>query len=153
MKRISAQLLTGNTILFMVALLTWSISVKADVPFPGKLPVTVTSIEAANIIHVSLETWPGFRRNVRIILPGLVLPGQGKNAKACELELAEKAYNFTVNFLSEAQKVSVKDMIMENSASPEAFSSIYTEHGTLDKALQRERLARPADPATNEPWC
>ena len=109
--------------------------------------------EASNIIHVNIETWPGFRRDVRVTLPNLLLPGQGEEVKECELELAQWAYDFAVNFLSEATTVHVKDMQMENSASKDAISSIYTNNGTLDNALRRERLAKPADLAHDKPWC
>jgi hypothetical protein len=142
-----------NLLLFStLALALLTTTAIAETPFPGKLPVTVTSIEAANIIHVNLETWPGFRRDIRIILPDLVLPGQGENVKECELALAKQAYDFTANFLSEAKDVSVKDMWMKNSASPDAISSIYTNNGTLDDALRKEGLAKPVS-SHNEPWC
>ncbi|MCP5244721.1 MAG: hypothetical protein H6937_01650 [Burkholderiales bacterium] len=139
----------------MAAMLTIGVSAntQADVPFPGKLPVEVVSVEAANIIHINVETWPGFRRNIRIFLPDLVLPGQGPNPKECEAELAHLAYEFTVNFLENAEDIRVLDMWMENSASTDAISSIYTKNGTLDNALRRERLARPSDLAQNQPWC
>lgn len=125
----------------------------AATPFPGKLPATLVHIEAANIIHVNIETWPGFRRDFRVTLPNLVVPGQGEDVTACELALAQQAYDFTVNFLSDTTTVHVKDMQMESSSSEDAITSIYTDHGTLDNALRRERLARPADIAAGAPWC
>jgi len=125
----------------------------AATPFPGKLPAMIVHIEAANIIYVNIETWPGFRRDFRVTLPNLVVPGQGEDIMACELALAQQAYDFTVNFLSDVTTVHVKDMQMESSSSEDAVSSIYTDHGTLDNALRRERLARPADIAAGEPWC
>lgn len=125
----------------------------AGVPFPGKLPVEVVKVEAANIIHVRLETWPGFRRDMRIFLPNLLLPAQGLEPKECEYELAQMAYEFTVNFLENATDIHVNDMWMEHSASTDAISSILTNNGSLDNALRRERLARPADLEQNQPWC
>lgn len=125
----------------------------AATPFPGKLSATLVHVEAANIIHVNIETWPGFRRDFRVTLPNLVVPGQGEDVTACELALAQQAYDFTVNFLSDTTTVHVKDMQMESSSSEDAISSIYTDHGTLDNALRRERLARPADIAAGAPWC
>ena len=137
----------------VLAIVLFSTTSMAATPFPGKLPATIVDIEAANIIHVNIETWPGFRRDFRVTLPNLVVPGQGEDVKECELELAQLAYDFTVNFLSDSTTVHVKDMQMENSSSEDATSSIYTNNGSLDNALRRERLARPADIAANEPWC
>ncbi len=143
-----------NTKLFSVlAIVLFSTTSIAATPFPGKLPATIVNIEAANIIHVNIETWPGFRRDFRVTLPNLVVPGQGEDIMECELELAQLAYDFAVNFLSDSTTVHVKDMQMDNSSSEDATSSIYTNKGSLDNALRRERLARPTDIATNEPWC
>ena len=137
----------------ILATCIWAAATMAATPFPGKLPATIVHIEAANIIHVNIETWPGFRRDFRVTLPNLVVPGQGEDVMACEWALAQQAYDFTVNFLSDGETVHVKDMQMESSSSEDAVSSIYTGHGTLDNALRRERLARPADIAAGEPWC
>lgn len=137
----------------ILAVISFSTISMAATPFPGKLPATIVSIEAANIIHVNIETWPGFRRDFRVTLPNLALPGQGEKAKECELQLAQQAYDFTVNFLSNATTVHVNDMEMENSASLDAVSSIHTNNGSLDNALRRERLAKLAPSAHNESWC
>ena len=145
---------TMKTKLFLLlVIVTFSTVAIAATPFPGKLPGTIVGIEAANIIHVNIETWPGFRRDFRVILPNLAVPGQAEEITQCELELAQMAYDFTVNFLSDATDIRVKDMQMEHSASKDAFSSIYTSKGKLDNALRREKLAKPAVIAHNEPWC
>jgi hypothetical protein len=137
----------------VLAIVLFSTTSIAATPFPGKLPATIVNIEAANIIHVNIETWPGFRRDFRVTLPNLVVPGQGEDVMECELVLAQLAHDFAVNFLSDSTTVHVKDMQMDNSSSEDATSSIYTNKGSLDNALRRERLARPTDIATNEPWC
>ena len=118
-----------------LAVVIFSAISMAGTPFPGKIPATIVSIEAANIILVNIETWPGFRRDFRITLPNLALPGQGEDVKECELELAQRAHNFAINFLSDSTTVHVKDMQMVDSASLDAVSSIYTNKGTLDNAL------------------
>ncbi len=145
---------TINTILAVALMLfILPMTASAAVPFPGKLSADIVNIEAANIINVSIETWPGFRRNIRIILPHIVVPGQTEDPSECELELGDKALEFTVNFLSEAEGVSVMDMMMEHSASEYAISSIHTNAGTLDNALRRERLVRLNTVAPDTPWC
>ncbi len=138
---------------FILVTILFSTVTIAATPFPGKLPANIVDIEAPNIIHVNIETWPGFRRDFRVTLPNLLLPGQDELIEECELELSQWAYDFTFNFLSEATTIHVKDMKMENSASKDAISTIYTNNGTLDNALRREKLAKPADLALGEPWC
>ncbi|MCB1934316.1 MAG: hypothetical protein KDF59_00075 [Nitrosomonas sp.] len=139
--------------LFAMLIANFSINAVASVPFPGKLPVQVVNVEAANIIHVNLETWPGFRRDIRIFLPNLAIPAQGPNPKDCEYELAHLAHEFAINFLENAKDIRVHDMWMENSSSEYAISSILTQNGSLDNALRHEKLARPADLANQQPWC
>lgn len=153
MNRLNNIRLSGTKLFTVLAVAIFSTTSMAATPFPGKLPVTIVNIEAANIILVNLETWPGFRRDFRITLPNLVLPGQGEEVKECELELAKSAHDFAVNFLSDVTTVHVQDMEMENSAALDAISSIYTNKGTLDNALRREKLAKPAASVHNEPWC
>ena len=131
----------------------FSTTIMAATPFPGKLPAKIVNIEAAHIIHVNIETWPGFRRDFRITLPNLALPGQGEEIKECELALAQQAYDFAFNFLSNATTVHVRDMQMTDSASLDAISSIYTNNGTLDNALRREKLAKLAASTHDESWC
>lgn len=153
MDRINHFAIMHTKCLAILATVMCAAPLMAATPFPGKLPATIVHIEAANIIHVNIETWPGFRRDFRVTLPNLVVPGQGEDAIACELAMAQQAYDFTVNFLSDVTTVHVKDMQMTSSSSEDAISSIYTDHGLLDNALRRERLARPADIAAGEPWC
>lgn len=140
------------TVFSVLASVMFSTATIAGTPFPGKLPATIVNIEAAHIIHVNIETWPGFRRDFRVTLPNLALPGQGEEVKECELALAQQAYDFAFNFLSNATTVHVKDMQMTDSASLDAVSSIYTNNGTLDNALRREKLAKLAG-SHDESWC
>ena len=114
------------------------------VPFPGKIQVSVVSVDAPSEIVVSYETWPGFRRNTLIKLPGIDI---------CEREKAAKAMEFTQQFIGEAEKIFVKDMRMETSASEEAYSDILTNHGSLSQALKAEGLARPDSVAPDTSWC
>lgn len=123
------------------------------VPFPGKKEVRLLNVEAANIVVVNFETWPGFARTVRIKLPDLDIPGNSDKPKQCELDLAEKALKFTQNYLASINTVTVQDMRMETSADEQAFSSVYTKKGSLGSALQKEGLARPSSVDSDVPWC
>lgn len=123
------------------------------VPFPGKIQVSVVSVDAPSEIVVSYETWPGFRRNTLIKLPGIDIPKDTPQSDDCEREKAAKAMEFTQQFIGEAEKIFVKDMRMETSASEEAYSDILTNHGSLSQALKAEGLARPDSVAPDTSWC
>ena len=122
-------------------------------PYPGKRTVKLIDVEAPNIVVISFETWPGYGRTLRIKLPDLDVPGNSTKPKPCELELAQKALDFTRKFVSDSDTVIVQDMQMEDSASDQAISTIRTNKGSLGAALKKEGLARPSaiDPET--PWC
>ena len=44
-------------------------------------------------------------------------------------------------------------MTMQTSADQNAEADIYTEKGSLTKALKSKGLARPIDTENKEPWC
>lgn len=123
------------------------------VPFPGKLPVTLVSVDSPKEVVVSFETWPGFRRNTTIVLPGIVVPVDTPQADACERELAAKALEFTQKFVDDAKQLYVQDMRMETSADATVLSDIITDHGSLTQALKAEGLARADSVPTETSWC
>lgn len=123
------------------------------VPFPGKLPVTLVSVDAANEVVVSFETWPGFRRNTTIVLPGIVIPEDTPQADACERERAARALAFTRAFFDHAGTLYVHDMRMETSADSSALSDITTDQGSLTQALKSEGLARADSVPADRSWC
>lgn len=125
---------------------------KAYAPFPGKIKVRLLSVESIAVVHVSLETWPGFSRNVRISLPNIQTPDIG-SLKACEQEMAIQALALTEQFLSEAKSISVQNMLMESSASEDALSNIYTDQGGLIEALKSEGFVRSNTTPIKTPWC
>ncbi len=132
----------------------FSTLVLADyVPFPGKIEVSVVSIDAPTELTVNYETWPGFRRNTLIKLPGLAIPHDTPRADECERKKAARLMPFTQQFMGAAKKVFVHDMRMETSASQEAYSDILTDHGSLSQALIKEGLARPESAAPDTSWC
>ena len=130
-----------------------SLSMADYSPYPGKRSVKLISVEAANVVVVSFEAWPGYGRTLRIKLPNLDVPGNSIKPKQCELDLAQKAIEFTREFVADLSTVDVQDMQMEDSAADQAVSSIMTNKGSLGAALKKEGLARSnaIDPET--PWC
>ncbi len=138
-------------------LITLSVAMTANaIPtksYPGKFKSTVANIEAANIIHVNSAVWPGYPRLFRITLPSIKVPQSFATAPACQNELAEKALNFTKEFLSNAKSIEVRDIYMESTGKIDGLSDIYTNNGTLVKSLKQEGLARSADIEESTPWC
>lgn len=130
-------------------------SVQAEyVPYPGRLPVAIQQVESAGAINVSLETWPGFRRSLTIVLPGIVIAGDRPRASACERELAAQALSYTRGFVEEAEQLYVNDMRMETSADTRAFSDLLDQDGgSLSRQLVERGLARPETIAADTPWC
>jgi hypothetical protein len=104
-------------------------------------------------VVISLETWPGFRRNTTIVLPGIAVPVDTPQATECEREKAAKALEFTQKFLGDAKKIFVQDMRMETSADESALSDIITDHGSLTQALKDEGLARADSAPADTAWC
>lgn len=127
---------------------------KDYVPFPGKLQVHLLNVDAANIIYVNFESWPGFRRGVRIILPRITLPADTPLADDCEREKAARALAFTQEFTKNAGKLYIKDLRMQTSADPEGYSDLYSDkQGSLIQSLKQEGLARDDSVPTDTSWC
>lgn len=137
----------------VVGMLYAGVSMADYVPFPGKIRVEVVSVDAPDEILVNYETWPGFRRNTLIRLPGIEIPRDTPQSDDCEREKAARVLDFSRQFIDEAKKVFVNDMRMETSASEEAFSDILTDKGSLTQALKKEGLARPDSVAPETSWC
>jgi len=74
-----------------ILLLMFAVDATGYVPYPGKIPVNLLSIETPIVVHVNFETWPGFMRSFRVTIPGLSLPMDAASAPDCERELATKA--------------------------------------------------------------
>lgn len=143
----------GAVLAATLALLVSTLAFAEYVPFPGKLQVRLLDIEAPNIIFVNFETWPGYLRSVRIILPGIVVAEDTPQSDDCEREKAQKAMAFSREFLFDAEKIFVQDMKMETSADEQAVSPIITNKGSLGAALEKAGLARPESVDPDTSWC
>ncbi len=153
MKRINNLLPRLSLSLFVAALSFSSAALSEYVPFPGKHKVRLISVEAANIVSVNFETWPGFGRTLRVTLPDLVLPGESAEPKPCELELAQKALELTKKYMDSAKEISITDMEMQTSADTEVTTAVYTDKGRLGQALKKKGYARAASIDPKTPWC
>ena len=153
---IKNNILSGVKPFFLIVMgvMVYSSSALSEyVPFPGKLKVRLVNIEAANVVNVNFETWPGFGRTLRVTLPDVVLPGSSEKPAACELELANKALDLTTKYLKSANEISIIDVKMETSADTDVVTAVYTEKGSLAQALQKKGLARPSSVDSKTPWC
>jgi len=130
-----------------------SIALSEYVPFPGKHKVRLVSVDAANIVSVNFETWPGYGRTLRVTLPDLVLPGESSEAKPCELELAKKALALTKKHMKAAKEISITDMAMQTSADTDVVTAVYTDKGRLGQVLKKKGYARAPSVDPKTPWC
>jgi len=121
--------------------------------FPGKYNATLVNVESANVVILSADVYPGYPRNIRVTLPEIAVPVVHSKAPACQIELVQKALDFTVKFMSEAKKIEVRDIKMQSTDQEDAVTHIYTEQGSLARKLKSEGLARPSSVKTDEPWC
>ncbi len=143
----------GATFIAIITLCISFNSVADFEPYPGKHQVRLISVDAANILTVNFETWPGFGTTISVTLPDLTLPGYRMEPSACELELAQKALLFTVDFVSSAKNISINNLRMETSADEYGTANVSTEKGSLAQALIKEGLARSSSVDSETPWC
>ena len=128
-------------------------SAESYAPYRDKLSAKVVSIKSASVIDVSAETWPGFSRTFSISLAGIETPKNASDAALCQQKLAEKALDFVKDYLQNATKIEIHNMTMKTSADQDAEADIFTEKGSLSKALKGSGFARSADIDGQEPWC
>ena len=72
---------------------------------------------------------------------------------ACQLELIDKAFKFTSDYMHEAKSISISNIRMKSTGQEDAETSIYTDKGDLGSALMDKGLARPISIKAEEPWC
>jgi hypothetical protein len=132
---------------------TSAVSEETYAPYPDKLSAKLVSVRSASSIDVSAETWPGFSRTFSVSLSGIEVPQNSSDVELCQQELAEQALNFVKDYLSNAEKVEIHNMMMKTSADQNVEADIYTEKGSLSKALKSRGFARSTDIEHEEPWC
>ncbi len=121
--------------------------------YPGTYKATFVKVEAANIIHISAKVWTGFPKQLRITLPDIAVPEDHPTAPACQAKMAQDALDLATKFMTDAKKVQVKDIYMENTASMDASTNIVTDAGKLSDALFAKGLARSSSINKKQPWC
>jgi hypothetical protein len=125
-----------------------------SVPWAGKIPVRVLSVESPRFVNVTFESWPGFWLNFRINVPGIAVPEDLPQSPECERELAAKAMIFAQQFIKDAKQVYIHDMRVVTTTDPDGYAPIFADPGGyLAAALMREGLARADTVDPEEPWC
>jgi hypothetical protein len=148
-KKIRMSLISAITMFGVV----FSVTAEPFNAYPGKYKATLVSVEAANIVYLSVDVWAGYPRNLRITLPNIAVPVDHPDAPACQAELVQKAVDFTNEFMTKAQFIEVKDLRMESTDQEDAITNIYTDQGSLASKLKEKGLARPASVEVTKPWC
>lgn len=123
------------------------------VPYPGTYPARLKSVETPARFVFEIPVWTGFTRVFTITLPGVAVPRSTGGAPACERELANRAKNFSESFLTQALRVEVHDITMQDSSDANAKAPVFTNVGSLAEALKKNGFARSSDVASDTPWC
>ncbi len=153
---LNKRMLSGLFYILFSVVLTQSLSAEtADnySPYPGVLVAKLVAIHSPSNIELSAQTWPGYRRNFSISLKAIETPEISPDVDICQRKLAEKTLAFIKDFLEKAKKIEIHDMTMKTSSDKNAKADIYSEQGSLSKALLNQGLARPIDTPPNKPWC
>lgn len=122
-------------------------------PYPAILAAKLIAVRSASTIDLSADTWPGFNRTFSISLAGVEIPQNSPDVKLCQQKLAEQALIFVKEYLKDAAKIEIHNMTMQTSSNQNAEADIYTEKGSLTKALTNNGFARSTDIDHEEPWC
>lgn len=133
--------------------LVFSVTAEPFNAYPGKYKSHLINVEAANIVYLSVDVWAGYPRNMRITLPNIAVPVNHPKAPACQIELVQKALDFTNKFMVDAKHIELRDIRMESTDQEDAVSNIYTDKGSLASKLTEKGLARPASVKVTKPWC
>lgn len=120
---------------------------------PGKFKTMLVSVEAANIINLYLDITPGFPEVYRVTLPGIAVPTNQPDVPACQLDLAQKALDFTNDFLKSGKYIEIRKIKLNNIHDSNAKINIYTDKGSLGSKLKNKGLARPDTVDEEKPWC
>lgn len=122
-------------------------------PFSKKLAAQLVAIKSVSSIDVSAETWPGFSRTFSISLSNIDTPKNSPDVSLCQQQLAQKALDFVQDYLGNASKIEIHNMTMKTSADTNANAELYTEKGSLNKALLSHGFARSDGVEQQKPWC
>ncbi len=121
--------------------------------YPGKYKATLSEVEAANIIHLSVEVWTGYPKQFRITLADIAVPVASSETPLCQNVLVQTGFELTRDFMDSAKQIEVNDIHMENTGKVDAISGIKTEKGQLANALLKRGLARSIKVNAEVPWC
>lgn len=123
------------------------------VPYPGVYPARLKSVETPGRFVFEVPVWTGFVRVLTITIPDIAVPRSTGGAPKCERELAGRARKFSEAFLTQASRVEVHDITMQNTGDTNAKAPVFTNAGSLADALKKGGFARSSDVPSDTPWC
>lgn len=136
-----------------ILLLTGTAGAAEYVPYPGVYPARLKSVETPARFVMEVPVWTGFERVLTITLPDIAVPRSTGGAPACERELAGRAKKFSETFLTQASRLEVHDITMNNTGETNAKAPVFTNAGSLADALKKGGFARSSDVPSDTPWC
>ena len=123
------------------------------VPYPGKREARLVDVTAPDRVVLLFNTdSTGFTRTLEIQVPGITLAQDTPRASDCERAAAARAMGVTRDFLSNASRLYVKDVRMQNSADDYATSEVLSDQGSLAQALVDAGVAVRGS-ADGVDWC
>ncbi len=140
------------TFVVITMLLSSKVLAVEYVPYGESLLAKLVTVKSANEIAVEIETWPGFRRNVTVLLPNLDLPSVSAQVPVCEQQLAAQGKRFAEDFLAKTAELKVQHLVMKTTTDVSGKADLITASGSLRDALIKEGLARPEGQA-GQAWC
>ncbi|MDT8407801.1 MAG: hypothetical protein RQ715_11175 [Methylococcales bacterium] len=141
-----------NVMLVMTLLLSSTVWAAEYVPYGESLLAKFVAVKSVNEVAVEIETWPGMKRAVTVLLPNLDLPSASAQVPLCEQQLAIRGQRFSEDFLAKSGELKVQHLVMKTTTDVSGKGDLVTGLGSLRDALIKEGLARPEGQA-GQPWC
>jgi endonuclease YncB( thermonuclease family) len=113
----------------------------------------VVKVVDGDTIKLDVMIWPHSTQQVNLRLSGVNTPEKrGKNISQCEKDAAQKATNFTQQWLKGVDIITVYDVELGKYAG-RALGKIRKGGVDLGEALLKSGNARPYSGGKRKPWC
>jgi endonuclease YncB( thermonuclease family) len=115
---------------------------------------TVVKVIDGDTVKLDVNIWVGLTQRINLRLLGINTPEKrGKNVSECEKKAAQKATNFTQNWLRNVDTVIVSNIKKGKYAGRALGSLSVLGKGDLGKALIDSGNAKKYDGGKRAPWC
>ena len=138
--------------LFIILLLLPLIA-NAAKPTYGSYRAEVIKVKDGDTVLLDVAIWPNLTKRISLRLNGVNTPEKrGKGVTDCEKKAAQKATEFTQQFLKDTKFVFVSNVKLGKYAG-RALGNITKGKQDLAKALLEAGHAKKYDGGKREPWC